>query len=380
VDSNQLLQAGYQLREQTEPERALACYAQAMVQDPDSAAAFCNYGNMLRELGQPQRAVPFLQHAMILDPGLITAKFNLAVSQLLMGDYANGWKSYESRWDFEHMAGTAPQYSQPQWSGQDLENKTILVLGEQGHGDMIQFCRFVPGLAAARKIFQVTSGLVPLLSGLDPLVTVQTSGDDPGHFDYWIPAMSVPQVLGITLANLPQQLSYITPDPQLMSQWRARLGSRRGLRVGFCWSGRRDTWINRHKAVPVETMADLIRRTPDVEWVNLQVDATAQELAQLEGLNVRTWHNHMSTWAHTAALIASLDVTVGIDTAVSHLSGALGRTTWIMLSQYAQDWRWLLDRNNSPWYPSAKLFRQSTRGDWHSVTNQLQHQLSLFKV
>jgi hypothetical protein len=380
MDVNQLLQAGYQYREQTEPERALACYAQAMVQEPNSAAAFCNYGNMLRELGYPERAIPFLQHAMILDPSLTVAEFNLAVSQLLMGDYERGWRSYESRWNFEHMAGTAPQYSQPQWSGQDLAGKTILVLGEQGHGDIIQFYRFVPGLAAARKIFQVTRGMVPLLAELDPSVTVQTLGDDPGHFDYWIPAMSIPRVLGITLANLPPQLSYITPNAQLVSQWRSELGPRRGLRVGFCWSGRRDTWINRHKAVPVAVVAELIRCMPHIEWVNLQVDATSEELAQLEGLNVRCWHDRMSTWAHTAALIANLDVTIGIDTAISHLSGALGRTTWVMLSQYALDWRWLLGRNDSPWYPSAKLFRQPTRGDWHTVTQQLQHQLSLFKV
>ena len=380
MDSNQLLQAGYQLREQTEPERALACYAQAMVQDPDSAAAFCNYGNMLRELGQPQRAVPFLQHAMILDPGLTVAEFNLAVSQLLMGDYARGWQSYESRWNFEHMAGTAPAYSQPQWSGQDLTGKTILVIGEQGHGDIIQFYRFVPKLAAAKKIFTATAGLVPLLQGQDPGVTVQSSRDPLPSFDYWVPAMSVPRVLGVTLDNLPQQLHYLTADAALTQQWRQRLGPKQQMRVGFCWSGRRDTWINRHKAVPVADIASMIKSTPAVEWINLQVDATEGEADVMANLGIKSWPGSVQTWADTAALIANLDVVIGVDTAISHLAGALGRPTWVMLSQYALDWRWLLNRNDSPWYPSARLFRQPTRGDWNSVTQQLQHHLRLFKV
>jgi hypothetical protein len=351
-----------------------------MVQDPDSAAAFCNYGNMLRELGQPQRAVPFLQHAMILDPGLTVAEFNLAVSQLLMGDYARGWQSYESRWNFEHMAGTAPAYSQPQWSGQDLTGKTILVIGEQGHGDIIQFYRFVPKLAAAKKIFTATAGLVPLLQGQDPGVTVQSSRDPLPSFDYWVPAMSVPRVLGVTLDNLPQQLHYLTADAALTQQWRQRLGPKQQMRVGFCWSGRRDTWINRHKAVPVADIASMIKSTPAVEWINLQVDATEGEADVMANLGIKSWPGSVQTWADTAALIANLDVVIGVDTAISHLAGALGRPTWVMLSQYALDWRWLLNRNDSPWYPSARLFRQPTRGDWNSVTQQLQHHLRLFKV
>ena len=141
-----LMVQGTQYREQHLPEQALACYGQAMIADPDSAAAFNNYGNTLRELGHPARAIPFLQHATILDPDLVTAQFNLAVAYLLQGDYARGFPAYESRWGFEHLAGTLPSYTQPRWTGQPLGGKTIFVRGEQGHGDMIQFMRFLDPL------------------------------------------------------------------------------------------------------------------------------------------------------------------------------------------------------------------------------------------
>ena len=146
MNTTELIDAGNQHRGNNEPERALQCYAMAFVQDPDCAAAFNNYGNVMRECGHPKRAIPFLQHATLLDPNNITAHFNLAVSYLLSGDYSRGWPAYEARWNYEHLAGTEPKFSQPRWRGEDLKDKTILVVGEQGHGDCVQFVRFVYNL------------------------------------------------------------------------------------------------------------------------------------------------------------------------------------------------------------------------------------------
>jgi hypothetical protein len=384
MDSNQLIAQGTAYREATEPEQALACYGQAFIVDPDSAAAFNNYGNTLRELGRPDRAIPFLQHATLLDPSMVTARFNLAVCHLLLGNLPDGFQYYENRWDFEHLAGTLPNYTQPRWSGQDLKDKTILVLGEQGHGDIIQFVRFVPDLIArgAKVHIKVTLGLIPLLAQCTVLQgSAVSSYEDPNfEFDYWTPMMSLPLVLGTTLETLERPVSYLNAPEDKTRAWQQLLGPKYKLRIGFCWSGRKDSWINRHKSVPFDNILNMVQSNPDYEWVNLQTDASAEEEAALVAVGVKTYPSSIQSWADTAALISNMDVVVGMDTAVSHLSAALGRPTWIMLSHYAVDWRWLLNRDDSPWYITAKLFRQPQRGDWASVIQQISQYLTWFKA
>ena len=382
MNSNDLIEQGNQLRAQHEPEQALACYAQAFAADPDNAAAFNNYGNVMRELGHPARAVPFLQHAIVLDTRNVTAHFNLAITYLLMGDYARGWPAYETRWNYEHLAGTEPQFSQPRWRGEDLAGKTILVVGEQGHGDNIQFVRFLWNLhtRGAQIKLQVTDGLIPLLSMSNIIQQVGSYGSDMGQFDYWVPIMSLPGILGVTLETLPRVQSYLNADAERVKAWQARLGPKTRMRVGFCWSGRPDSWLNQHKAVPFETMLDLIRSCPEYEWINLQADASSEQEAALDQVGVSRYPGTIHNFADTAALMQHLDVVVGVDTAVSHLAAALGRPTWIMLNAYATDWRWLTDRDSSPWYSTARLFRQPRRGDWTSVTDKVSKFLSWFKV
>ena len=377
-----LIEQGNQARADNNPEHALACYAQALTQDRLSFSAFNNYGNVLREVGDPAGAIPFLQRAVQLSPDNVTARFNLAVCYLLQGDYANGWPAYESRWQYEHLAGLLPNYSQPRWTGQDLNEKTILVIGEQGHGDNIQFLRFLLSLQAlgANVIMELDSSMVPLINGSPIVRQFIQRGETPESFDYWTPIMSIPGVLGTTLDNLLAPLQYITPDVNLTKAWQERLGAKKRLRVGFCWSGRKDSWINQHKSLPFDSMLDLIKKNPNYEWINLQIDCDNNESDQLADLGVSLFPGTIRSWADTAALIQNLDVVVGVDTAVSHLSGALGRPTWIMLNNYAVDWRWLLARDSSPWYPSARLFRQPVMGDWQSVTNKIHQYLSWFKI
>ena len=381
MNSNDLVEAGNQHRANNDPEQALQCYARAFVQDPDCAAAFNNYGNVMRECGYPDRAIPFLQHAIVLNPNNVTAKFNLAVSWLLMGNYQQGWPAYETRWNYEHLAGTEPQFAQPRWSGQDLNGKTILVIGEQGHGDCIQFVRFVYNLhmMGARVKLQVTDGLIPLL-GTSDIMQVAAYGTDMGEFDYWIPIMSIPGILGVTLDNLPRIQSYMNANTGLMKQWQDRLGPKYKMRVGFSWSGRRDAWLNQHKGVPFDQVLSMIQRHAEYEWISLQADATADEEQALAGAGVRLWPGSINSFADTAALMMHLDVVIGVDTAVTHLAGALGRPVWVMLNAFATDWRWLLDRDSSPWYSSARLFRQPTMGDWPSVLKKIEQYLAWFKI
>jgi hypothetical protein len=333
-------------------------------------------------MGYPARSVPFLQHALVLEPNNVTAQFNLAVAYLLQGDYTRGWPAYEARWNYEHLAGTEPKYQQPRWRGQDLRDKTILVVGEQGHGDNIQFVRFLWNLhqMGAKVKLQVTDGLIPLLSRSNIIQQVGRYTDDMGEFDYWVPIMSIPGVLGITLDVLAKPVSYLNADPALVQQWQERLGPKTRMRVGLCWSGRRDSWLNQHKAMQFDDVVRMLKANPQYEWINLQCDATDQETAELQQLGVKMFPGGVSSFAETAALIMHMDVVVSVDTAVAHLSGALGRPLWLMIQRYSTDWRWLLDQDSSPWYSTARLFRQPDYGNWDPVIKKITQFLSWFKV
>ena len=382
MHTEELIAHGNQAREQNDPELALKYYAQALTQDRNSASAFNNYGNVLRESGDPAGAIPFLQRSIQLAPEHPTAQFNLAVAYLLSGDYARGWPQYESRWRYEHLAGQLPNYDQPRWTGQDLQGRTVLVLGEQGHGDNIQFVRFVGDLAGrgARVLVAVNESLIPLFQGIPQIAELFAPNQALPEFDYWTPIMSIPGLIGNTLENLSHVQSYLRADEGLARAWQQRLGPKTRLRVGFCWSGRRDTWINRHKGMPFADMLALIKRNPGYEWINLQCDCTEEEERELVRAGVTAYPGAIATFADSAALIHHLDVVLAVDTAVAHLSGALGRPVWVMLSQFALDWRWLLDRDSSPWYSTATLFRQPTMGDWTSVTDKIHKFLSWYKV
>ena len=382
MEPQYLIEQGNQHRAENQPEAALQCYALAFSQDRKLAPAFNNYGNVLREVGEPEAAIPFLKRAIQLDPTNITSRFNLAVAQLLSGNCEEGWAGYEARWDYEHLAGTLPKFPQPRWTGQDLKGKTILVMGEQGHGDNIQFVRFIYNLhvMGAEIILQVTDGLVPMLIGSPIIKRVSGYDFSVTDFDYWIPIMSIPGVLGVTLSNLPKPVNYLNADQQLQQQWLQRLGPKKRMRVGFAWSGRRDAWLNTHKGMPFADMLAMIRSNPAYEWINLQIDATPEEVAELEAAGVTMYPGSISSFADTSALLMHLDVVLSVDTAIAHLAGALGRPTWIMLNWFATDWRWLLNRDDSPWYSTARLFRQPVMGDWASVTKKVSQYLSWFKV
>lgn len=382
METSFLIDQGNEHRANYRYEDALRCYALAFAQDFNSAAAFNNYGNVIREMGYPERAIPFLQHSLTIEPNNITAQFNLAVAYLLLGDYDKGWRQYEARWNYEHLAGTMPQFAQPRWTGQDLKGKTILVVGEQGHGDNIQFVRFLWNLhiMGAQIKLQVTDGLIPFLSRSAIIKQVGRYTDDMGEFDYWVPIMSIPGVLGITLDNMARPVSYLNADDGLVKQWQDRLGPKTRMRVGFSWTGRRDSWLNQHKALPFEDMLDLINRNPQYEWVNLQVDMTADEEAALVAAGVRMFPGTTQSFNDSAALFMHMDVIVSVDTSNAHLAGALGRPLWLMLNRYSTDWRWLLNTDSSPWYSTARLFRQTEYGNWDNVKDKITQFLSWFKV
>jgi hypothetical protein len=383
MNINQILEQGNQHRADHQPELALKCYATILGEDFNHGAAFNNYGNVLREMGYPARAIPFLHAARDIDPSNVTAEFNLAVSYLLKGDYENGWQYYESRWRYEHMAGVKPKLPKPEWSGEDLKDKTILIVGEQGLGDQIQFLRFTANLqSVGAKIKLVMSSGVKALfpEPAGNIIGIYEPGEDLGEYDYWISMMSIPRVIGLRLETIAHQLQYVAATPAKAHEWADRLGPKKRMRIGVCWSGRKDSWIHNHKAMPVEKMADLIRRNPEHQWINLNVDSTEEESQIIIAAGGECYPGTIKDFADTAGLMHHLDLVISVDTANAHLAGAMGRPVWIPLNAYGNCWRWLLKREDSPWYPSARLFRQPQMGDWDSVVDKLHKFLGFFKI
>lgn len=378
---DELVNAGNHHRSQHRYHDALACYAQAFALDAQNIHAWNNYGNVMRELGYPDRARPFLAYARTLDPDFVHAEFNLAVTELLAGNYEQGWPLYESRWRYEHLAGTRPQMSAPEWQGEPLNNKTILVISEQGYGDVIQFVRFIADLHAqgATVWLETLPGLVPVMEHSHMIAQCHANRQSFGQPDYWVSLMSLPGKLH-TGSDIPAALSYIRAQPEYVQAWRTLLPDRSAMRIGICWSGRSDNWANQYKAVPVGHWDDLIQAFPEHAWISLQAQPCKQDQAHMDALRVHAYPGRIQHWGHTAGLIDQLDLVISVDTAVAHMAAALGKTTWIPTTRYAVDWRWGTQGMTTPWYPTVKLFRQPDYADWSSVMANMHRHLKHFKV
>jgi hypothetical protein len=378
---DELVHIGNNYRNSTEPAKALECYAQAFIAQPENIHAWNNYGNVLREMGEPKRAIPFLQHAIALDETYVTAQFNLSVAYLLAGDLLNGFKQYEWRWQYEHLAGTLPQLDKPMWEGQDLRGKKILVLWEQGLGDTIQFVRFFKDLhnLGAKVLFHTHIGMCELFHDNPYVYEVSDNRDDLTGYDYYITTMSLARVLNVTLDNLDNS-PYIVAQNQYIEPWRERLGAKTKMRVGVCWSGRKDSWINQHKGMHVNTMLQLINARPEIEWINLLADANDEESEYIFNSSMRVFPSSIRHWGDTAGLLHHLDLVISVDTAIAHLAGAMGKPLWIPLNNFATDWRYLLDTSLHPWYSSARIFRQPKIGDWDSVLQGMHLFLDKVKI
>jgi tetratricopeptide (TPR) repeat protein len=378
---DELIYIGNDYRNSTQPDKALECYAQAFIAQPENIHAWNNYGNVLREMGHAKRSIPFLQHAIALDPTYVTANFNLSVAYLLSGDLINGFKQYDWRWKYEHLAGTLPTLDKPMWEGQDLSGKKILVCWEQGLGDTIQFVRFFKNLheLGAKVLFQTHMGMIELFDNNPYVYEVSDNRDDLTGYDYWTTTMTLAKTLQISLDNLDSQ-PYISASKEYSEKWIDKLGPKTKMRVGVCWSGRKDSWINQHKGMHVATMLQLVDANPDIEWVNLLADANEEESGYILNSPLKIYPSSIRHWGDTAGLLHHLDLVISVDTAIAHLAGAMGKPLWIPLNNYAVDWRYLLDTSLHPWYSSTRLFRQPKIGDWNSVLSSMHHFLDKVKI
>lgn len=341
--------------------------------DPDSYEAIVNLAVVLRDLGQWREAGRLFEQALAIRPGTAKLRFDLGLIRLAMGDFERGWQDYELRW--EANATTMPgRPAIPVWQGEPLAGKSLLLFAEQGFGDTLQFIRYVPELArrGGRIMLACQSGLVRLMGRVEGLSAVSDDVASLPAADYQLPLMSLPLRCGTRPDTIPATLPYLHADPADSGDWARRLGDRGIRRVGLVWAGAprpEVPWaheIDRRRSLPLEAFAPL-DQVPGIRLISLQKGPPAAQLANPPaGLAIEDPMATVQDFADTAALVANLDLVIAADTAVAHLAGGLGVPVWL-LSRFDGCWRWMLDRDDSPWYPGMRLFRQPRPGDWASV-------------
>ncbi len=349
-------------------DEAIASYDRALRLRPDHADALNNRGQALKELLRYDEALASYDAAIAADPDHVAAHCNAAALRLVTGDFERGWAHYEWRWKKDSVAAAARHFRQPQWRGNGpVAGKTVLVHSEQGAGDAIQFCRYVPMLIAAGAdvVFEVLPPLHALMSDFVPGARVIAKGADLPRFDLHCPLLSLPLAFDTRLDTIPAEPAYLHARAETASAWQARLGPKTRPRIGLMWSGNPKHELNHTRSMPLRTLLPLI--DADATFVSLQMEVGDDDAAVLRDHGeIMHFGRELGDFAKTAGLVAGLDLVITVDTSAAHLAGALGRPTWILLS-FIADWRWLLDREDSPWYPTARLFRQNEAGDWDGV-------------
>ncbi|HTV96608.1 MAG TPA: tetratricopeptide repeat-containing glycosyltransferase family protein [Steroidobacteraceae bacterium] len=351
-------------------DAAVSSYRQAIAAQPDYPDALCNLGNVLRELEQLDAAIGCYDRAVEMHPDFAEGYFARSIALLLGGDYQRGWRDYEWRWRCRSgTAGERRSLRAPLWLGKEtLADKTVLLHAEQGLGDSLQFCRYIGAVAerGARVILEVHQPLMRLLSQLPGVSQLIARGSELPHFDLHCPLMSLPLALG-TAGSIPAPVR-LRAEPASVQRWRNRL-PRGGPRVGLVFSGSAVHPNDRHRSIP---LADWIPHLPGgLQYIALQRDMRARDReVQSAHPCITSCGDELRDFADTAALCELLDLVICVDTSIAHLCGSMGVRTWLLLP-FNPDWRWLLGRQDSPWYPSITLYRQRKVGDWREVLAQV---------
>ena len=361
---------GNVLRERGEFAAALASYARALAIDPRFVPAHFNRGVALSQLGRPHDALASYDAALAIAADFAEARFNRALILLLIGDFSRGWVEHEWRW--KNRLGSnineRRDFREPLWRGEELPaGTTILLYGEQGLGDTLQLCRYATCVAERgyRVVLEVPESLALLLAGLAGVSRVISRREKLPPFDYQCPLLSLPLAFQTDLDSIPAPPAYLHSDRRKQAEWRERLGPKIRPRIGLMWNGNPQQPNDRNRSFWLEDWAPYLPE--EFQYVGLQRELRAADARTMDGsprvLNVSA---SLTDFSDTAALCDCMDLVISVCTSVAHLSAALGKKTWILLP-FAADWRWLLNRSDSPWYPTVTLYRQTTRGDWPAV-------------
>jgi tetratricopeptide (TPR) repeat protein len=352
-------------------------YRESLRLNPAHADMHANLGGLLHRLGRLQEAMTSHEQALRLAPGQVLAHTNRGMGLLAQGRFAEGWAEYEWRWLTDDLRVHQRGFSQPLWLGKEpLRGKTLLVHAEQGLGDSLQFCRFVPQLAdlGGQVLLEMPQQLLGLMGSLGGSQRLLCRGEPLPAFDFQCPLLSLPLALGITEAELAASARpYLQADPARTAVWRERLREKPAVRTGLVWSGRLDHGNDHNRSL---ALRDFMTALPkEIQFVSLQKEVRAADQALLDASpNILQVSDLLQDFADTAALIACLDLVISVDTSVAHLAGAMGKPVWLLLP-YVPDWRWMLARDDSPWYPAMRLYRQPGLGQWAPVLARLRQDL-----
>lgn len=366
---------GHALRLLGRPAESIASLDRAIALNPALPKAYTERGTAYADLLRHDEALRDFMHATALKPDFVAAHWNEALCRLQLGQFKQGWPMYEWRWSYGDQNADGVGALQKRWTGEDVSGKTVVLRSEQGLGDTIQFCRFAQSVSArgARVILAAQKPLIPVLSSLGGIDRVVAMGEPLPAFDYDCPLLSLPWSLGTEIDTIPSAQGYLRSDPARVETWRERLGLKTRLRIGLVWSGNPNHKHDYNRSVPLQILTPLF--TLKADWAVLQTEIRPADAAFLRNHGeLRDLSRDISDFADTAALIDLMDLVIAVDTSVAHLAGALGKPVWIMLA-YNPDWRWLLDRADSPWYRSARLFRQPAAGDWPGVVADVANNL-----
>ena len=371
---------GEALRRDGRTNEAIAAFRQAIALQPNAAVAHSNLAGTFKELGKLDDAIAAYRRAIENEPESVFTHGGLAIALLYAGEYAEGWREYEWRWRTEQLQPRP--FAQPAWSGEAAGEKVLLLHAEQGFGDTIQFCRYVPFAAVnANVVFEVPRQLLRLLSSLKGTQRIVALQEVLPDFNLHCPLLSLPRIFGTTLETIPRNVPYLAADATQIAAWRERLSGLPGRRIGLTWASNPDPAQDeaglrdrRQKSMTLDHLAPLAEVT-GVSFVSLQKgDAAAQVRRPPPGLVIHDWTDELEDFADTAALIEALDLVISVDTSVAHLAGALGKTVWLV-NRFDSDWRWLQAREDSPWYPTMRIFRQPAAGDWDAVVARVAEEL-----
>jgi Flp pilus assembly protein TadD len=358
-------------------ERALR---RALALNATHVAALANLGRALRDQGRLEEAAESYAAAISAKPDHPEARWNLALVDLLRGRFREGWDGFEWRWRLPRFPSRPRGFPQPLWGGEGIAGRRILLHAEQGFGDSIQFLRYVPMVAAmgAEVVLEVQPDLLRLVrasGGLGAVELVATGAPLPG-FDLHAPLLSLPRAFGTTVETIPGACPYLSPDAEADSRWAERLpADGGGPRIGLVWAGRPTHTNDPNRSIGLEPLLPLIAAAPGLRFVSLQVGPRAMDPTRLGiGHRVADLSDGLTDFTETAAALRRIDLLVCVDTAVAHLAGALGRPVRLLLP-FAPDWRWLVGRDNTPWYPTMRLLRQDRPGAWGGPLSALAAEL-----
>jgi tetratricopeptide (TPR) repeat protein len=363
---------------------ALNHYQKALKLQPGSAPTHALMAEAYRLLNRLDDALLHARKAIAIDPSLQFSKETVASTLLAQGNYESGWLLKESRFDSANavqldqmgIAQLVESFStKPRWRGEDLKGQTLLVWSEQGAGDNFMMMRYLPLLkqkGAGAVIVYCEASLVKIMLAMTSLVVDKQLGLPKDTFDLQCSTMSLPYLFGTRTESIPASVPYLNLPPAASRKWGEQLKKFPGLKVGIVWAGNKTMTRDRLRSVSLESLAPLMV-VPGVQFVSLQKDEATHELAA-HGGRILDWMEACDDWSDTAALIASLDLVIGVDTAIVHLAGALGKPVWL-LNRFESEWRWLIDRDDSPWYPTMRIFRQPEIHDWASVIERVASEL-----